>query len=59
MIQELANGAQFILQAALYQPWKSSVSQFYGYKFRNKVFCVECVTREDPFDFVQDNTPHR
>lgn len=38
---------------------KSTDSQFYGYKFRNKVFCVECVTREDAYDFVEDNTTYR
>ena len=30
-------------------------SKFYGVKFRNKVSHVECVTKEEAFDFVDDD----
>ena len=30
-------------------------SKFYGVKFRNKVSHVDCVTRDDAYDFVEDD----
>ena len=30
-------------------------SKFYGVKFRNKVSHVDCVNRDDAFDFVEDD----
>ena len=30
-------------------------SKFYGVKFRNKVSHVDCVTKEEAFDFVDDD----
>ena len=33
-------------------------SKFYGVKFRNKVSHVDCVSREDAYDFVEDDTTH-
>lgn len=33
-------------------------NKFYGVKFRNKVSHVECVTREEAADFVEDDTTH-
>lgn len=33
-------------------------TKFYGVKFRNKVSHVDCVTRDDAYDFVDDDTTH-
>ena len=30
-------------------------TKFYGVKFRNKVSHVDCVTKEEAFDFVDDD----
>ena len=30
-------------------------NKFYGVKFRNKVSHVDCVTKEEAFDFVDDD----
>ena len=54
MIHELAEGAQFItttFRAELLQ----HASKFYGVKFRNKVSHVDCVSRADAYDFVEDD----
>merc|ERR1712223_1064211 len=54
MIHELAEGAQFItttFRAELLE----HASKFYGVKFRNKVSHVDCVTREQAYDFVEDD----
>merc|ERR1719215_1421909 len=54
MIHELAEGAQFItttFRAELLE----HASKFYGVRFRNKVSHVDCVTREDAYDFVEDD----
>ena len=54
MIHELAEGAQFItttFRAELLQ----HASKFYGVRFRNKVSHVDCVSREDAYDFVEDD----
>jgi len=54
MIHELAEGAQFItttFRAELLE----HASKFYGVKFRNKVSHVDCVTRDDAYDFVEDD----
>ena len=34
-------------------------SKFYGVKFRNKVSHVDCVSRADAYDFVEDDTTHK
>jgi len=57
MIHELADGAQFITTTFRPELLQHS-SKFYGVKFRNKVSHVECVTREDAYDFVEDDTTH-
>jgi len=54
MIHELAEGAQFI--TTTFRPeLLEHASKFYGVKFRNKVSHVDCVTREDAYDFVEDS----
>lgn len=55
MIHELADGAQFI--TTTFRPeLLCHASKFYGVKFRNKVSHVDCVTREEAYDFVEDDT---
>lgn len=57
MIHELADGAQFI--TTTFRPeLLQHASKFYGVKFRNKVSHVECVSREDAYDFVEDDATH-
>lgn len=54
MIHELADGAQFI--TTTFRPeLLAHASKFYGVKFRNKVSHVDCVTREEAYDFVEDD----
>merc|ERR1711953_900013 len=54
MIHELADGAQFI--TTTFRPeLLEHASKFYGVKFRNKVSHVDCVTKEEAFDFVDDD----
>lgn len=57
MIHELADGAQFITTTFRPELLEHS-SKFYGVKFRNKVSHVDCVSREDAYDFVEDDTTH-
>lgn len=54
MIHELADGAQFItttFRAELLE----HAQKFYGVRFRNKVSHVDCVSREQAYDFVEDD----
>merc|ERR1712088_140981 len=52
--QELADGAQFI--TTTFRPeLLEHANKFYGVKFRNKVSHVDCVTKEEAFDFVDDD----
>jgi len=54
MIHELADGAQFI--TTTFRPeLLTHASKYYGVKFRNKVSHVDCVTREEAYDFVEDD----
>merc|ERR1712038_244923 len=54
MIHELADGAQFI--TTTFRPeLLEHASKFYGVKFRNKVSHVDCVTKEEAHDFVDDD----
>ena len=54
MIHELAEGAQFI--TTTFRPeLLNHASKFYGVKFRNKVSHVDCVSRADAYDFVEDD----
>ena len=70
MIHELADGAQFITTTFrwayfwtygqnlffIFRPeLLEHASKFYGVKFRNKVSHVDCVTKEEAFDFVDDD----
>ncbi|XP_065334483.1 structural maintenance of chromosomes protein 3 [Cloeon dipterum] len=55
MIHELSKEAQFI--TTTFRPeLLEHANKFYGVKFRNKVSHVECVTREEARDFVEDDT---
>ena len=54
MSHELAEGAQFI--TTTFRPeLLNHASKFYGVKFRNKVSHVDCVSRADAYDFVEDD----
>merc|ERR1712024_195178 len=54
MIHELADGAQFI--TTTFRPeLLEHANKFYGVKFRNKVSQVDCVTKEEAHDFVDDD----
>ncbi|KAL7297145.1 structural maintenance of chromosomes protein 3 [Trichogramma pretiosum] len=57
MIHELSSDAQFI--TTTFRPeLLQHANKFYGVKFRNKVSHVECVTREEAADFVEDDQTH-
>ncbi|PVD29603.1 hypothetical protein C0Q70_08858 [Pomacea canaliculata] len=57
MIHELSQEAQFI--TTTFRPeLLEHADKFYGVKFRNKVSHVECVTKEEAKDFVEDDTTH-
>lgn len=57
MIHELVGEAQFI--TTTFRPeLLEHANKFYGVKFRNKVSHVDCVTREEARDFVEDDTTH-
>ncbi|XP_037784441.1 structural maintenance of chromosomes protein 3-like [Penaeus monodon] len=57
MIHELSKDAQFI--TTTFRPeLLEHANKFYGVKFRNKVSHVECVSREEAYDFVEDDQTH-
>uniref|UniRef100_A0A6A7FP57 Structural maintenance of chromosomes protein 3 n=1 Tax=Hirondellea gigas TaxID=1518452 RepID=A0A6A7FP57_9CRUS len=57
IIYELSSGAQFI--TTTFRPeLLEHANKYYGVKFRNKVSHVECVSREEAYDFVEDDTTH-
>lgn len=57
MIHELSSEAQFI--TTTFRPeLLEHAHKFYGVKFRNKVSHIECVTREEARDFVEDDQTH-
>lgn len=57
MIHELSTQAQFI--TTTFRPeLLENAHKFYGVRFRNKVSHVDCVTREEARDFVEDDTTH-
>ncbi|XP_041368808.1 structural maintenance of chromosomes protein 3-like [Gigantopelta aegis] len=57
MIHELCQDAQFI--TTTFRPeLLQHADKFYGVKFRNKVSHIECVSREEAEDFVEDDTTH-
>lgn len=55
MIHELSDGAQFITTTFRPELLEHS-NKFYGVKFRNKVSHIDCVRREEAYDFVEDDT---
>ena len=57
MIHELSKNAQFITTTFRPELLEHS-DKYYGVKFRNKVSHVECVTREEAYDFVEDDQTH-
>ncbi|CAI9732558.1 maintenance of chromosomes 3-like [Octopus vulgaris] len=54
MIHELSSNAQFITTTFRPELLEHS-DKFYGVKFRNKVSHVDCVTREEAHNFVEDD----
>ncbi|KAI0216956.1 Structural maintenance of chromosomes protein 3 [Lamellibrachia satsuma] len=57
MIQSLCGNAQFI--TTTFRPeLLEHADKFYGVKFRNKVSHIECVTKEEAEDFVEDDATH-
>ncbi|KAL7744092.1 hypothetical protein ACLKA6_009078 [Drosophila palustris] len=57
MIHELSDTAQFI--TTTFRPeLLENAHKFYGVRFRNKVSHIDCVTREQAKDFVEDDNTH-
>ncbi|XP_055912358.1 structural maintenance of chromosomes protein 3 [Eupeodes corollae] len=57
MIHELSDKAQFI--TTTFRPeLLENAHKFYGVRFRNKVSHIDCVTREQAKDFVEDDNTH-
>nr|VZI44501.1 unnamed protein product [Spirometra erinaceieuropaei] len=57
MIRDLKSEAQFI--TTTFRPeLLESAEKYYGVKFRNKVSHIECVTKEEALDFVEDDQTH-
>ncbi|CAG0885820.1 unnamed protein product [Cyprideis torosa] len=57
MIHKLSDEAQFI--TTTFRPeLLANANKFYGVLFRNKVSHVQCVTREEAYDFVEDDSQH-
>lgn len=57
MIHELSDKAQFI--TTTFRPeLLETANKFYGVRFRNKVSHVDCVTKEQAKDFVEDDATH-
>ena len=58
IIHELAQTAQFITTTFRHELLEHS-DKFYGVRFRNKVSIIDCVTKEEAFDFVEDDQSHK
>ncbi|XP_014677451.1 PREDICTED: structural maintenance of chromosomes protein 3-like [Priapulus caudatus] len=57
LINEMSQGAQFI--TTTFRPeLLESADKFYGVKFRNKVSHIECVSKDEAKDFVEDDATH-
>ncbi|XP_067638240.1 structural maintenance of chromosomes protein 3 isoform X1 [Eurosta solidaginis] len=57
MIHELSDQAQFI--TTTFRPeLLENAHKFYGVRFRNKVSHIDCVTKEQAKDFVEDDNTH-
>lgn len=58
MIHELAEKAQFI--TTTFRPeLLEYADKFYGVRFRNKISIIDCVTKEEASDFVEDDQSHK
>ena len=58
MIHELADKAQFI--TTTFRPeLLEHADKFYGVRFRNKISIIDCVSKQEAFDFVEDDQSHR
>ncbi|VEL09066.1 unnamed protein product, partial [Protopolystoma xenopodis] len=57
MIRDLKSEAQFITTTFRPELLESS-EKYYGVKFRNKVSHIECVTKAEALDFVEDDQTH-
>jgi structural maintenance of chromosome 3 (chondroitin sulfate proteoglycan 6) len=58
MIHELSERAQFITTTFRAEMLEHA-NKFYGVRFRNKVSIIDCVTKEEAFDFVEDDQTHK
>lgn len=57
MIHDLSQNAQFI--TTTFRPeLLETADKFYGVRFRNKVSHIDCVTKEEAADFVEDDATH-
>uniref|UniRef100_A0A915JK62 RecF/RecN/SMC N-terminal domain-containing protein n=1 Tax=Romanomermis culicivorax TaxID=13658 RepID=A0A915JK62_ROMCU len=57
MIHDLSLNAQFI--TTTFRPeLLETADKFYGVRFRNKVSHIDCVSKEEAADFVEDDTTH-
>lgn len=57
MIHELSDKAQFI--TTTFRPeLLENAHKFYGVRFRNKVSHIDCVSKEQAKDFVEDDNTH-
>lgn len=57
MIHDLSREAQFI--TTTFRPeMLERADKFYGVRFRSKVSNIDCVTREQAQDFVEDDATH-
>ena len=58
IIHELCDKAQFI--TTTFRPeLLEHADKFYGVRFRNKISIIDCVTKEEAFDFVEDDQSHK
>lgn len=58
IIHDLSDKAQFItttFRAELLE----HANKYYGVRFRNKISIIDCVTKEEAFDFVEDDQTHK
>jgi structural maintenance of chromosome 3 (chondroitin sulfate proteoglycan 6) len=58
MIHELSEKAQFITTTFRPELLENS-DKFYGVRFRNKISIIDSVTKEEAFDFVEDDQTHK
>ncbi|KAG0223701.1 Structural maintenance of chromosomes protein 3 [Actinomortierella wolfii] len=57
MIHSLSEDAQFIT-TTFRQEMLANADKFYGVTFQNKVSVVECITKEEALDFVEQEQAH-